>query len=166
MRIAFILAKFPNFPLERSNFPDQNIPETSQTFPEHFFYPDLLNLQTNVFWYFTQSDTQKMPRKCYIPGCNSNSGKFAHYTPVFSFPKEEYRRQKWFNIVRNEFPFITETDPGVNACVCVHHFESNLVEKQPQLVSSICNFWPALTLSTLRNHQFRVSNTHQWNSDC
>lgn len=79
--------------------------------------------------------TFAMPRKCYIPGCLSNSGKFSHYTPVFSFPKNETRRERWIEAVKAEFKFITEEDPGVNACICVHHFEPELVERQPQLVS-------------------------------
>lgn len=75
-----------------------------------------------------------MPRKCFIPGCTSNSGKSTSYTPVFSFPKAEVRRKQWMEIVKQEIKAITADDPGQNACICIHHFDPSLVEKQPQLV--------------------------------
>ncbi|XP_063706079.1 lethal(3)malignant brain tumor-like protein 1 isoform X2 [Culicoides brevitarsis] len=70
-----------------------------------------------------------MPRKCYILNCDSNSNKSSKYTPIFSFPKERERRAQWIEIVRQQFPELGDQDPGVNASVCIHHFDPSLVER-------------------------------------
>lgn len=70
-----------------------------------------------------------MPRKCYILHCDSNSTKSSKYTPIFSFPKEKERRKLWIAAVQKQFPELGDEDPGVNASVCIHHFDSSLVEK-------------------------------------
>lgn len=78
-----------------------------------------------------------MPRKCYIPGCDSNSNKASKYTPIFSFPKDKIRRKAWISAVRKQFPLITDQDPGVNASICIHHFDLGLVEKVVTIVSIV-----------------------------
>lgn len=75
-----------------------------------------------------------MPRKCYILRCDSNSNKSSKYTPIFSFPKEKERRTLWIAAVREQYPEIGDQDPGINASVCIHHFDANLVERHITVV--------------------------------
>lgn len=75
-----------------------------------------------------------MPRKCYIFGCDSNSNKSCKYTPIFSFPKEKERRALWIAAVKEQYPKLGGEDPGINASVCIHHFDASLVERHITVV--------------------------------
>ncbi|KAK7872254.1 hypothetical protein R5R35_012109 [Gryllus longicercus] len=67
-----------------------------------------------------------MPRRCCVPGCNSNYDSFLKTNkPVttFSFPKDEERRKKWLLAIRRK-----NWMPSASSSVCAEHFN---IKTQP-----------------------------------
>lgn len=65
-----------------------------------------------------------MPSRCCVPGCTNNYGtsKKDSNVSVFSFPKDQERRNHWLKCIHREC-FV----PSDHSVVCIDHFEEKFI---------------------------------------
>ncbi|XP_055389171.1 uncharacterized protein LOC129618449 [Condylostylus longicornis] len=67
-----------------------------------------------------------MPRRCSVPGCNSNAlrrRKYGKTIPTFIFPKNEVMRNKWIEAIGKK-----DWAPKKCSSVCIRHFRSEDIQ--------------------------------------
>lgn len=68
-----------------------------------------------------------MPRRCCVPDCRSNYSTYD--TPVFSFPKDNERKEQWIRAIHRK-NFI----PTQYSVICAKHFEKRFLITEDSMI--------------------------------